>query len=242
DEQRRDEPDVDLRHFPHVGLRDRAGHGEHARDRRRLLADSQVDGDDDPELNGIDAHGLHERHHHRHDEDDRRRRVKEEPQDQEEHVQEQQHHPLAGGDRHHRRRQLLRRLDLGEMDAEQRRGGDEQHHYRRLRDPIDERDPQVVPVQLVVDARADHDRGHHGQRRFFGGRDYSPEDPAEDYGGHDQRPGRFLQSGPDIGGHELLLDGEVELAREVPGDGHHEQPTKDARKGAGDETLHHPGV
>ena len=72
EQQHADEPDVHFRHFPHVGAGDRASHGEHARDRRCLLTDPEVDGDDDPELHGVDADCPDERHDDRNDQDDRR--------------------------------------------------------------------------------------------------------------------------------------------------------------------------
>ena len=55
-EKHGDEVDVDLRRFPYVGLGDRASRDEHAGDRRRLLADGEIERNDQPEMNGIDAH------------------------------------------------------------------------------------------------------------------------------------------------------------------------------------------
>src|SRR6266542_6766822 len=74
-DEHRDEPDIDARHFPDRCARDRARDHQHACDRRRLLADAEIDGDDQSEVDGVDARGLHQRHHDRHDEDDRGSRM-----------------------------------------------------------------------------------------------------------------------------------------------------------------------
>ena len=76
----RDEVDVDLGDLPHVGLGDSATGHQHARHRRRLLANAEIDGDDQTKMHRIDAYRLYQRHDHRDDEDDRRRRVQEKPE------------------------------------------------------------------------------------------------------------------------------------------------------------------
>src|SRR5947207_7061622 len=152
-----DEPDVHLGDVPHVGLRDGAGHGEHACDGRRLLAESQVDGDDDSELDGTDYHCLDQRHHDRHHQDDGGGGVQEQPKNEEEDVQQHQHHPLAVAQRAGCGGEVLRCLDLGQVHSEQRGGGHEQHHHRRLDDAVHHGGVEVLQVQLAVDEGVNHD-------------------------------------------------------------------------------------
>ena len=87
-----------LRHLPHARLGDRAGHHQHARDRRRLLADAEVDRDDQAEVHRIDADRAHQRHDDRNDQDDRRRRVQEHAEEEEQHVEQREHEPLVRGE------------------------------------------------------------------------------------------------------------------------------------------------
>src|SRR6476660_7139378 len=61
-QQHGDEVHVDFAHFPHVGLGDRAAGHQHARHRRGLLADAEVDRDDQAEMDRIDADRGDQRH------------------------------------------------------------------------------------------------------------------------------------------------------------------------------------
>src|SRR6266542_672464 len=93
-QQDTDEPHIDASDVPDRLLGNRARDHQHARDRRSLLADAEVDGYDQAEMHGVDAHGPDQRHHHRHHQDDRRRRMQEHPEQQEEQIEECQHQPL----------------------------------------------------------------------------------------------------------------------------------------------------
>ena len=80
-----------LRRIPDVGLGDGAGGHQHAGDRRRLLADGEVERHHQPEVDRVDADRRHHRHDDRDHQDDRRRRMQEHAEDQEGDVQQQQH-------------------------------------------------------------------------------------------------------------------------------------------------------
>src|SRR5581483_10776262 len=131
-EQRRDIGDIDLGRLPDIGFGDGASSHQHARHRRCLLADGEIERHHETEVNGIDAHGDDHGHHDRDYQDDRRRRMQEHAEDQKGDVEQQQHQIFVGGHAGDGLAQRLRKLRLGEKSADQRRGGDQQHHHRRL--------------------------------------------------------------------------------------------------------------
>ena len=228
-----------LGHVPDALLRDRAGEQEDARHGRRLLADGEVERHDHAEMDRIDSRRDHRRHHDRHHQDDRGRRVQEHPDDEEEDIEDRENGPLLGRDGEHRRRDALRKLHLREVEAEQGRGGDQQHHGAGLHRPVDDRVAQPRPVELAIDQPAHQESGDDGERRAFGRRDQAAEDAAEDDDGQRERPERVLEGAPELAPFEDLLHRPVEPDRVPVAQAHEAECGEQAGHDARDEHLHH---
>jgi hypothetical protein len=127
----------------------------------------------------------------------------------------------------------LRHLRLGEVDAEQCRGGDQEHDDGGLHRAIDGGANEVRKIEVAVDDAADHERRDDGNPGAFRGGDDAAEDGAEDDHRHDQRPAGFLERDPHTADTEPLFHRPIMLQRQIVGDRHHgetaEQPGDDAR-------------
>ena len=115
---------------------------------------------------------------------------------QEEDVEQRQHGITVVGEVEDGGGELLGHLLLGQIDADQRRGGDQQHDHGGLYAALDDRVLQEAPVEFAIDQAADEQRRDHGQAAAFGGGDQAAEDAAKDDDRQNQGPDGLLEGAP----------------------------------------------